>query len=226
MIDQGIEHQSYIMKTSKQILLGLSVLLAGCYPDQPVKIDQYDIVITQYDRGFNFSGSSTYVIIDSVWHTNSQNDNSINRNSDALILSALKTNMNKLGYMEVTNTNQIPDFIVRASAFSNKYDEYYCSTYSNSNWGWWGGWNSYYGYNSSYSTYGYSYSWCGYSGYYYESGTVLLEIVDTKNPVNSQFKVVWNGLINGVVSNSATYNQQTISERINQAFTQSTYLKK
>jgi hypothetical protein len=119
---------------------------------------------------------------------------------------------------------------------------------------WW--WDPYYyGYYSYYHPYypgwggGYYPGWYpwGYSYYSYNTGTVLAEMVDGQSLRNyrnwmdshtpeeienadpnevPKLEFLWQALINGVLSNNATYDKNRFNSLIDEAFDQSPYLGK
>ena len=78
-------------------------------------------------------------------------------------------------------------------------------------WGNWGGW--YWPYSITYS---------------YSTGSVLGELVDLTLPesTSKQLKVVWSSYISGLLNNDGTLNTAEVKQAIEQAFSQSPYLKK
>jgi hypothetical protein len=78
-------------------------------------------------------------------------------------------------------------------------------------WGNWGGW--YWPYSITYS---------------YSTGSVLGELVDLTVPesTSKQLRVVWSSYISGLLNNDGTLNTTEVKQAIEQAFSQSPYLKK
>lgn len=90
------------------------------------------------------------------------------------------------------------------------YPGYWYPGYWGGNWG--GGW--YYPYPITYS---------------YSTGSLLADMVNLKNAPEGQkekLTVVWNAYISGLLGGSSNLNVNRATTAINQAFTQSPYLKK
>ncbi len=196
--------------------------LQGCYPGGPEYVDDYDLVVTDYDSDYNFTGQGTYALIDSVVHLT---DDDHDRSFDDDILARIDQNMMDKGYTkyDTTNTpsNTPPDLLVRASVFTLSGNVTYCDYYPG--WGWWGGWGYWY---PGYPGYGYGYPYC-FSGYQYDIGTLAIDVVDLTDPndQDSTLSVVWTGIMNGLASGRSSVDQQRVVEAIDQAFDQSPYLK-
>ena len=86
-------------------------------------------------------------------------------------------------------------------------------------WGWWGGWPPYYG-----PGYCGGLPWIPVGSY--TTGTVILDMIDVNgaSEVEETFPIIWNGLINGLVTGSDASVGARINTNINQAFDQSQYL--
>ncbi len=90
------------------------------------------------------------------------------------------------------------------------YPGYWYPGYWGGNWG--GGW--YYPYPITYS---------------YSTGSLLADMINLKNAPEGQkekLTVVWNAYISGLLGGSGSLNVNRTTTAINQAFTQSPYLKK
>ncbi|MBL0342768.1 MAG: hypothetical protein IPP71_18890 [Bacteroidetes bacterium] len=97
------------------ILLVVSVL-SGCYPDGPGYVEEYDVVYTNHDENFNFSGKRFYAIPDSVVRVNGavlQGDplEFVRPQYGNAIIERLKTNMLAQGYTLTADTS-IADLIL------------------------------------------------------------------------------------------------------------------
>lgn len=213
------------------------LLLDGCYPSDSLTVDQTDIVLTGYYDSVNFKSLKTYYLHDTVYPVRDDtSDKSLVPNND-LIISDIADNMNNYGYTRVypENEDPEPDVIITCAAIS-------VTTVSV---GWWYPYYPYYGwgwYKSSSAERGTDYWYGGYyPGYYppgwgwggvpyyssYTTGTLLMEM---SNP--NDFRVVdndtvvpmyWAGAVSGVLSGGD--NTSRITSGIDQAFTQSSYLK-
>ena len=139
------------------LLTGLfAQLVVSCYPEGADNIEDYDVAITNYDKGADFSAFTTFSIPDTVVYF--ANDNSAGKPShefDDAVIKAVTDNFVAMGYEKVadptatTPAEDLPSFIVTVSAFSNVNYAYFVDNwYNNWNWywgGWWGGpFNPYY----------------------------------------------------------------------------------
>ena len=216
------------MKRSALKIIGLLAIpamlsgLAGCYPDNTTSIDDYDIVVTNYDSAYNFSGIQTYIMPDTVIAVNDpdnpDNNFEYEHTYDNLILSELSSQFSDLGYTRVYDTIvSRPDVGVLVSAVSTTYIGYYWA-----DWYYYWGWYPYWPYEYD-SGYGYDYPWG--VNYNYTIGTVIVTMIDLRSQHVIQadsVKVVWMGAINGLVEGSNINNR--IQKGIDQMFIQSPYL--
>lgn len=205
----------------KQIfpLLALLALFWGCYPGGGDYVDEFDIVLTNYDDNAAFSTMTTYSMPDSIVEIDDDSDPNnpeyIKGSSAAPILAAIRTNMKNYGWTEVNKLAK-PDVILLPSAMQTTTISYY---YGGGYWGW------YYPYYPGGGWY--------YPGYYpptyssYTSGTLLVQMTNPNDPTeDDKIPVIWTGVINGLLTgSSASYNTR-VTKNVNQMFTQSLYLKK
>ncbi len=200
----------------KVLLLCIVVTLAGCYPDGPDYVDEYDIVYTNYDDQFNFSGKKTYAMPDSVVKlTGSVIDGGdlefVNPAYAVTILNQIASNMASRGYQRIPDRDAA-DLVLFPSAVEITNISYYYDY-----WGYYYGWY--------YPPY--------YGGWYYPypivtsytTGTIIMSLIDNKNfnPSDKQ-EAAWTGLINGVLEGTSTDYNGRIKRSIDQAFSQSQYL--
>ena len=180
----------------------LSVFFSSCYYDYGVNENNYDLVATFYNKDYNFSNITKYVLIDSVIHF--KQEGNVTRTHDAEILSALQTNLNNLGWQRVYDTVQTK--IVLAAGVTTSTTTVISGSYP-----WWGYW----GYNWYYPNYVYSYS--------YTIGTLGVFLTDLSTRSGSELPIHWNAIISGLVGDDVS--QSRINSTIGQAFSQSPYLK-
>ena len=177
---------------------------------------------TDRDLTANFSGYATYFISDTVSIVASASTDSILTGPMAFqLVNAVKTNMNASGYTFKPRAQGLPDLGLRLTVIKDITRTAVCG-------GWWDGWYGYYPpwYWGCYYCGGYYYPWC--TTYTYTIGTSTLYMFDVKNQgTNHNVRALWGATMFGVFS---TTNNQTNADltttAINQAFTQSTYLKK
>ncbi len=207
------------MKNSKitLVLALFALLVSSCYPGGAEYYDELDLVYTAYDKDANFSAQKTYsrpdsvVIISSAEGNNGKRD-FINQSTANLILGQLDANMAAYGYTKVAK-NQNPNVDVLVSAAQNTSIYYYYS-------GWYYGWYGYYG------------GWY-YPGYYpptystVTTGGLLMQMVSPKDStIDGRVPVLWLAALNGMLEGSTSSANSRIRKGIDQAFTQSSYLKR
>jgi hypothetical protein len=179
----------------------LLVLFSSCYYDYAVTSDNYDIVSSSYNTGYNFQSVTKYYLVDTVNQFNGGGSSAYN----SLIKSSTITNLNNLGWTKVLDSTQA-DVIVSMGTTSNTY------VYSSGGYCYWG-------------YYGYTYCDPNYYGYTssYTTGTVVIIIADHKVKTGTTIPAQWIGILNGVMNQQNTATR--IQNGINKAFSQSPYLK-
>mgnify|MGYP003338424520 FL=1 len=211
----------------KRLLLFAFTLLlfSGCRkePDLSQLSDDF-LVATFFEKYTPFDSLNlhTYYISDTVGNISNKN------NADTIIkpistgvqlVNQIKSNLNSRGFNSV-GLNNNPDvginlFVIQDLNQSDVITPGY----------WWGypGYYDpyYYGYYDSYYYYPFSYS------YSYTTGTLVIEMIDLKHrdTNNGKLVVLWTGLANGILSDYTYQNIQNAKSAIDQAFTQSPYIK-
>jgi len=213
------------------LLLFSSVILSGCvrYPDKSDEERDKDVSLTYYDNTIDYSQYATYAIVEHVGEVAVESDSLIVTISgkSTLILDKINENLTSYGLQEVPSAAN-PDLLVNAHVLT--LDVEYSSYYG----GYWD-MGYYYSYDPYYYGSPYYWGYGGYSYYYpysygytYSStyGSVLMEIIDSKNTNNitSQIKMIWSGMVVGTV-NSTTGIDQRITSGIDECFAQSPYLE-
>ncbi len=227
------------MKLTHLYALLTVCLLWACspYPNETDYVSDYDIVYTNYDKDANFSSFQTFILPNKIANLNDSDEESYlddtNPEIANLIKSELRSNMVAAGYTEVTTSSANPDLILNAGVFDDQYANYYgdyCWWYNDPYyWGWYGGWNYYPGsYWGGYPCYG--------GGYYsYQTGSIVLDLIDVAKSKaegcdqannDCRLEVIWNGMIRGLLTGNEENLKTRISSSIDQAFDQSSYLKK
>lgn len=201
------------------LALGGFLLFSSCSPSPDLSSLVKDMVVqTGFDTGVNFRSYSTYAMpldtIGQIYNLAPQ-DTIIIGDYAQLVSKTVKENLDHAGYLQVA-INQNPDLGVNVYIVRN-YSVYqsYISP-------------GYYSPGFSYSNY------YPYSGYYYapyvsysSSNTAILivEILDLKNKDNQgRIHMIWTAHIGDVITSYDSY--QKSAEGLNQAFTQSSYIKK
>ena len=211
------------MKLKTFLVILLVSVLFSCRKEpnsEDLKLEQ--VVATDRDLAANFSNYATYFISDTVSIVAATSTDSILTGPMALqLVNAVKTNMNSKGYTFKPRSAGLPDLGLRLTVIKDITRTAVCG-------GWWDGWWGYYPpwYWGCYYCGGYYYPWC--TTYTYTVGTSTLYLFDIKNQgANHNIRALWGATMFGVFS---TTNNQTNADltttAINQAFKQSTYLKK
>lgn len=197
------------------VLVG--VVLWGCQtePDNQKLFDEL-VVSTNFDPGATFSSYTTYAIpTDTIGFVSDTDPNDTilvaaprNEFYPRKVLERVMANMDDRLYRRV-DRNEHPDLGVNVyvvknfNVFQQIVDPGYYYPY-------------YYGYGSYYS---YPYI----NTYAYNTGALVVEIVDLKNVTpDNKVKVIWNAYMGDVYS-ALDLTQQSL-EAIDQAFVQSNYL--
>ena len=195
----------------KLLFLSTICLLAfGCYPETGGEnVDDFDLVYTTYSPEFNFNTTYTYSLPDQVIDLDDSEDNDpeyINAASSTAILSAVKTNLDALGWTEVEA--DVAKVVIVAAGFDETFLSY--------NPGWWDWYYPWYP----------GWGW-GYPGYYpgyvsgYSTGSVLVQMTypeDTNS--DNEVPVVWLGALNGLLQGGQENISSRITTNLNQAFSQ------
>ena len=195
------------MKTNYFYLLALVLLLSGCYPTGAEYYEETDIVYTDYEDEFQFSGKSTYSIPDRIVKVTGnleegEDPEFVEEPYNTEMLDKMKANMSLMGYTQVPDPEDA-DLVLFPAVWTNTTIYY-----------WYNYWCWYYPY------------YCGW-GWGYPSvttqttGTLVMTLVhDGPNYVDPIR--VWTGAANGLLSKA--YNTSRVTKAIDQAFTQSPYL--
>lgn len=194
-----------------------SALLAGCYPNGPEYIEEYDLVLTNYSPDYDFTTRTTYALPDSVVKITGNLEEGeapemVSPTYANPILNSIRENMNARGWQEVGEAED-PDVILLPSVFTSTTVSYY---YDYWYWGWY---YPYYGYGWYYPGY--------YPGYVtsYTTGTLLIQMTDPNDiPATDNVPVVWTAAFNGLAEGSTSTLVQRINDAVDQAFEQSEYL--
>jgi hypothetical protein len=205
------------------LLLVSTSIIYGCYPGGPEYTSDYSLVLTDYDKDFNFTNKKTYFMPDTInFETNDKTiSDEVVRGFEKIILDQIELNMAARGYeREDSTAAEAPDLFIGVDVFAIDNSGVawvpgggWWGGYYPPGWGWgWGGW-----YYPPYYPVGYS----------YETGTVLINMADpdaTDNP-EDKVKIVWFGALDGLLSSSTSSNESRVIQGIDQAFDQSPYLQ-
>ena len=211
------------MKRLVPLLFAGALLTTACekYPDTD-DLDNDYLVYTNYDDDTDFKTFTTFYVPDSVLII----DNSSNKPkflygtpASDIIIANYVSGMEQAGYIRTTD-KETADLGLQISYIEDTYRFRYFNNnpwwygypwyWSFGYWGNWGGW--YWPYNITYA---------------YTTGSVLAELVDLRDiPSTSKtLRVVWTNYITGLLNSSGSLNTTYVQKSIEQAFSQSPYLK-
>ena len=197
------------------LICAVSILSCEKEPDNLKLFDEL-VVSTNYDTDVSFAAYGTYAIpTDTIGFVSNRNPNDTilvaradNQYYPRKVLEKVMQNLNDRQYTRVAR-NENPDLGINVYVVNDLnlfqqvvYPNYY--------------YPSYYGYGSYYS---YPYI----NTYAYNTGALVIEIVDLKNVTpDNKVKVIWNAYLGDVYS-TIDLTQQSV-DAIDQAFIQSNYL--
>jgi hypothetical protein len=199
-----------------------AMLFIGCYKEEVSYTSDLDLVITNYQKDFNFNIKSTFALPDSIVLMGDVDFDGTNRFAKPVyaddILSVIRSNMTQNGWREVAKTAN-PDVIILPSVTqvnevfyyaSSRYWTWYYPNYYPNGWGWY------------------------YPDYYfppsranYKTGSLFIQLTDPSNSAASdQLPVVWTCIVNGLLQQNGANAHLRVVNTIGQAFKQSPCLKK
>jgi hypothetical protein len=198
-------------------LIAASLVLFGCQ-SEPDNLKLFDelVVSTNYDTEASFGSFATYAIpTDTIGFVSNTNPNdtilvskSENGHYPRRVLQQIMQNLNSRSYTRVAR-DESPDMGVNVYIV-NDLNLFQQVVYP----------NYYYPYYYGYGSY-YSYPYI--NTYAYNTGALVIEIVDLKNVMpGNKVKVIWNAYMGDVYS-TIDLAEQSI-KAIDQAFVQSNYL--
>jgi len=194
-------------------LTAIVFLLTQCYPAGPEYVEELDLVYSNYDPSYTFTAKKTYAIPDSIMKLD---DGLVDGDDPKFVkdvyakpmLDKIKSDMAAYGWT-LKKKNENPDLVLAPVAYELTTTYYYGGGY----WDWWyGGWYGwYYPYpvTTSYST-----------------GSLVVNMLDPNDlSANDKARVVWTFVVNGLLEGSSTSFTNRYVKGIDQAFTQSPYIK-
>ena len=197
----------------------LIISISSCYPSESLTVSEVDIVATDYDDNyFNTNSPKSYHLPDTLSVIGDDGPN-VSEAAEQLIINQIHSNMTtKYGWerIDVIDQNNIPDVIMTASAIQVTTSVSGCLP-------WWGGW----GWYPWWPGWGWGGGWCYPTYLYsYDTGTIVMDIVDPHVGDAETFGLVWHAGINGLLRSTNSANEAFVKSRIDQAFDQSPYLKR
>ena len=199
-------------------LAGIMTMIYSCYPNNELTTSELDIVATDYDDNyFNNKSPKTYHLPDTVGVIG-DGESQLSPAMQAFILEQINRNMANLGWdkKDDIDENDLPDVIMTTSALVVTTTGAGCIPW----YPWWG-WYPWYpgwGWGGGYCYPAYVYS--------YQTGTLVIDMIDPNEGGNEEFGLVWHAGINGLTRSSQSGNQEFVRKTIDQAFSQSPYLKR
>lgn len=191
-------------------LLAAAVGMLSCYPGDDLTVADTDLVVTAYNQSTDFAQVFDYALADSIVHLVPEGqDDDISRNYDQQMLDEVRSNMDALGFSEVSDPS-VADVLIVIGVTAADYQGYY--SYSPCYWYCW-----YYPYPPGWGWY-----YPPYIGTYeFRIGTVIINMVK-RDSSGESVTVEWVGALNGYSDKNS--NLARIRSGIDQAFKQSPYL--
>jgi hypothetical protein len=184
------------------------IVFGGCYPDGAEYYEETDIVYTNYDEDYNFESKGTYSMPDKIVRITKdlgegEEPEFVKEPYNTQMLNMIESNMTALGYTKENNPVNA-DMVLFPAVWTNTsiyyYYDYWCWYYPYyCGWGW--------GYPTVTTQ---------------TTGTLLMTLIADGDDYVQPTRV-WTTAVNGLLSGA--YNTSRVSKGIDQAFTQSPYLK-
>lgn len=194
-------------KTALSLIIFITaaiVVLQSCYPGDELTYSDTDIVATFYDKDANFATKTTYAIPDTIYRLDDEGKPVVDPGAnDQNILNKIKSELNAYGFSEAASPAAADVIIISLISQSTWVSGgcYY-------DW-WYGWWYPYYG-------------WCYPVYYTYDTGTLLIAMLD--NDVTEASSGLWVAAMNGLLGDSNSGTLSRVNNGIEQAFKQSPYL--
>jgi hypothetical protein len=205
------------MKTKLFIIIAaISMAFASCtkYPPDSGRLTEDLVVYTKYNTSANFNQYKTFAIVDSISYVSTIDSGKVMNDNTKAVLDRIVKNMESRGFSKVSHLNN-PDLginvgVVKTTNVDVYYPGWYWGYYDPYYWGYPGG-GYYYPYYPTYIT-------------SYSAGSLLIDLVDFKNPTaDNKFPVEWMVFIRALVTDNHSISQ--IQTSIDQAFTQTPAIK-
>lgn len=199
---------------SLSLMAMTAILLFSCYPKGPEYTSDYALVVTDFDPDYDFGTQKTYFMPDTVFLESNVTDPDLEKvlEFQDLVLDLIQSNMNDRNYTRIDTADaQTPDMVLSVSAlYLDNTGVGWVPSPCWSYWCWWygGGWYPVY--------------------YSYNTGTILIQLGDpVENIIDDGVDAspAWIAGLDGLLSSSVNNNIQGVTNGINQAFEQSTYLE-
>ena len=207
------------MKKKFLLFAGIAALfLTACEKDPDMgELDTDLVVYTNHDNSVDFSQYATYYLPDSILEAGSVRASYWTDENAQTLIDEVESQMTRLGYQRITDPSQKDEAdvgiqlsylaqtntVISGGYWNGWWDSFYWG-------GYWGGW--YYPYPVTYS---------------YDTQALILEMVDLTGRDNEEQRsipVVWYASASGFQFDNHRVNMQLLTEGVDQAFSQSTYL--
>ena len=198
-------------------LVAIVFLLTQCYPEGPVYTDELDLVYSSYDPEYNFTAKHTYALPEKIMKID---DDLIGGGSPNYVkpayadpmLDKIDENMKTYGWTKV-DVSENPDVLLAPLAWEVTTTVYYGY---GGYWDWW--------YGGYYPPYGWYYPYPVTTSY--TTGSLVVTMLDPNDlSANDKMRAVWGFVINGLLEGTTTEFNARFTKGINQAYTQSPYIK-
>lgn len=208
-------------------ILFAALLFSSCQKEPKMSdLDNDLVVYTSYDKAAEFINYETVYVPDSILLISSSTSENLvywKSPNAAPIIKDFIDHLTARGYT-ITNDKTDADLGMQISYFENT--SYFTGGIGND---WWYNYPGYWNPGYWYPTWN---DWDWYYPYHipvysYNVGSLMSELVDLKNVIESSQKVdiIWNAYMTGMLSNSDKFDLQLSLNAINQAFIQSPYIK-
>jgi hypothetical protein len=200
----------------------LALLAIGCQKEPyPQDSDNEYLVYTAPAKGVDFTQYATFNLPDSLLIIGQGEKPHYSQSAKALVLiQAYKANMEKMGYVYTPSAADADlgvqlTYMIRTERYVQYYDDPYWwldypGYWPSGYWGNWSGW--YYPYPVTYT---------------YTTNALITDMVDLQSEnADGKLEIVWSSYIGGPASYSIQNDVNRMKESINQAFSQSPYLKR
>ncbi|MCF1751848.1 DUF4136 domain-containing protein [Mariniradius sediminis] len=201
--------------------IGMTAMLA-CAPELPQDSTSLDVVYTNYNPDYSFGQGRTFalpenvIILSDVPPVQGQRPPFLEFATGRSIINAIRSNMVARGFTPVTQFDN-PDYVILPSMTDQN------ELLFSYNWWFWDWWIPNLGTNLRWQ----------YPGFQpavvqsVSTGSILLQFVDMKTAgTGGQVEVNWVSVINGAITGSASSNTDRAVIGVNQAFTQSPYIRR
>lgn len=212
----------------KKYLFGMlvAVFVTSCEKDPDLsKLSADFTVYTNYDSNVNFKDFKTYCLPDSILLIGKDMKAEYWKDDQAQqIIKEVANEMDTRGYTRAAKGVKDANIGIQLSFAQQTTQVIGGGGWYGGGWynGWWSPdfWGPYW--NDWYYPYPVSYS--------YDTGTMILEMVDLTPPASGKTKVklpvIWHSYATGLLSNNNKYNLDLILRAVDQAFKQSSYIEK